>query len=506
MSAITQSGLCVSNNFTPILITQGLSGYTLVTKKKVLFRLYINPLDINQVTSVAVTLTSRIPGTNWMTKKHFLIPTGELFIENVPPNGPSIGILLEGKVFPGSALIYFLEFDVITSSRVISTGKTPDMKFSTSGRLRVLAKSVQSITRTAPWGNKITANIFWLVDLVDSMIRLGAMLPVSDGVSFGSNPGADTGLAYVVGEPIDAWPEICPGGSPPSLPDKEFPNFLVCPSDEMNQSILAEAKELNSTGVRIDITLTWRLRDLMKPPTGERAGGQATFGLNPAPQNRLATTVGGLQNGFETTAAIIAQEIAHNFGVVSSESPTSDGGGHSTIINIVDLLAFDFVRLKPYYPSPNLVADVMGMAWGRGRDLVLFTPFDWEHLRKKLVQLPGIALEIVDQTDTERFQEKMADDLQKVFADLQPIEVENPESTLSSKPGFEWYWTDRGFQLLRKGEQNNYGLIPNVNMIFSTLKKIGIREFYAPIDGKPMTIVINPDSSNYINCQIEGSL
>jgi hypothetical protein len=37
----------------------------------------------------------------------------------------------------------------------------------------------------------------------------------------------------------------------------------------------------------------------------------------------------------------------------------------------------------------------------------------------------------------EKFQKKVVNDVQLMFADLQKIEVENPESTLSSKPDFE---------------------------------------------------------------------
>jgi hypothetical protein len=101
------------------------------------------------------------------------------------------------------------------------------------------------------------------------MERFGAMLPVSDGVVFGTNPGSDDGLAYVVGENIDAFPIVCPSGNPPSIPDNEFPNVLVCPRDEMLKSELKEAKQLRAQGVRIDVTVTWRPRDPLKfPPPG----------------------------------------------------------------------------------------------------------------------------------------------------------------------------------------------------------------------------------------------
>ena len=56
---------------------------------------------------------------------------------------------------------------------------------------------------------------------------------------------------------------------------------------------------------------------------------------------------------------------------------------------------------------------------------------------QRLVELPDDSSEIVDETEMEKFQKKVVNDVQLMFADLQKIEVENPESTLSSKPDFE---------------------------------------------------------------------
>jgi hypothetical protein len=56
---------------------------------------------------------------------------------------------------------------------------------------------------------------------------------------------------------------------------------------------------------------------------------------------------------------------------------------------------------------------------------------------QRLVGLPDDSSEIVDETEMEKFQKKVVNDVQLMFADLQKIEVENPESTLSSKPDFE---------------------------------------------------------------------
>lgn len=187
------------------------------------------------------------------------------------------------------------------------------------------------------------------------------MLPVSDGVTLGKNPDPDIGLAYFIGEKIDAWPVTCPNGDPPSKPDTRFPNFLVCDRDDMNKLILEEAKTWNSKGVRIDNTVTFRHRDVMKPPAppdqllvGEIPSGNGEYD-QPAP-TRLATVVGGKWTTYsvsiETTAAIMAQEVAHNYGVVSKDSPYYDGGGHSNMLILQDPYAFDFVRLRPYSRAP----------------------------------------------------------------------------------------------------------------------------------------------------------
>lgn len=488
------------------MITQGLTGYTLVDKKKILFRLFVNPSDFCQVASVAVTITYRIPIINFTFKINLLIPRDRLLVENELPNGPSIGILFEGKIFPSAYVINTIEFRLMSASGVVITIKTPDIKFSQSGRLRILIKTIQSITRTAPWGNKIQSDIFWLVDLFDAMKRFGAILPVSDGVRFGSNPDPNEGLGFIVGENIDAWPAVCPNGSAPSVPDTQYPNFLVCPAGEMMEFMLKEAKDLKSMGVRVDITVAWRLRDLTKPPSGEPAGGQASNGTNPPPDRRFASIVGGLQNGFQTTGALLAHEVAHNFGCVLRESPHSDGGGHSKDLDILDPYAFDFVLLRPYIKTPRgPLADVMGQHWGRGNDLTLYSAYDWEHLRKRLSQLSA-AITITGK-ETENIKENLIVDLKLAFNGLHQIDTENPQRTLPSKTGSAWHWTPNGLKLLKNGEKktNNGDLSSEVETIFSTLKANGINEVYVPISEKPLTVIVNPDI-NYINCEIGDSI
>ncbi len=505
---VTQSGFVRSLNhdvYRKILITQGLAGYTLVTKKKILFRIYYPQSIINQTTQLGVEVIYRVPSQDYEYAKYFLIPAGSFFIENLRPNGPSIGVVLDGNVFPGS---YPLEIQVIfhalAGSTIIATDETPVMMFSTSGNIRILVKPLESITRTAPWGNKISSNISWGIDIFESLTRFASMLPIRDGIWHGlGNAPTDQGLAWEVGTPVDIWPAVCPSGNPPSKPDRDYPNFLVCSESEMWEFCLKEGRELNAAGIRVDTTVTYRPRDILKTPTAEIPGGKGSPDVDR--DFRLATVVGGSYNGFETTASIMAQEVAHNFGCVSGFSPHTDGGWHSKDPDILEpaaSTAFDFVLLRPYLGVPRgPVADVMGVNWGRGKDLVLFNEYDWEHLRKRLLAPPGITSEIKGEKNQYALK-KMTDDLESSFAD-QKINVENYEKSLSSKPNLKWHLTRSGFQLLKKGQ---YDFDPtSIEMIFSNLEKLGIKEIYAPVYGKPFPVVVNPGGSSDIRCDIVES-
>lgn len=505
---VSKSGLMLTDNGRTILITQGLSGYSLVGGKKILIRLfYPNQATINEITSVVATILFRGRQSNYLIKETLVIPLNDLIIENSGPNGPSIGIIFAGRLFENLSYYHAIEFRVLAGTRVISSDTTPYMEFMPAGTIRILAKAIESITRTAPWGNKITSNITWLFELHEAMIRLASMFPIKDGVYFGSNPSGSDGLAYLIGENVDAWPAVCPNGAPPLIPDNQYPNFLVCDGGVMNKSNTEEAIRLRSNGIRIDITVVWRPRDMLKPPfpEGEGCGGRAPFGINPPPDRRLGSVCGGRWHNVENTAPIMAQEIAHNFGAVSGFSPHSDGGSHSKDPQILDPYAFDFVLLKPYYPVTQdylgpYVGDVMSYAWQQGKDLTLFNAYDWEHLRERLSKfsvIPGIMYG----PPQEMSQEHMID-LRSTFTDLQKIDLSNTEYSLSSKPGFDWCWTRSGFQLMQKGEQDKHLLTSNPEIVFSTLEKLGVTDFYAPIDGNSMSVLISPNNNRKVNCQI----
>ncbi|HEX6293556.1 MAG TPA: hypothetical protein VFZ46_00250 [Nitrososphaeraceae archaeon] len=80
------------------------------------------------------------------------------------------------------------------------------------------------------------------------------------------------------------------------------------------------------------------------------------------------------------------------------------------------------------------LADVIGPHYGRGKDLTLFSAYDWEHLPQRLVEISALVPENLDQNGRKK---KLVEEVQTAFVGLQKIQVEDPESTLSSKPGFE---------------------------------------------------------------------
>jgi hypothetical protein len=195
---ITQSGLYNDINGQQFLVTQGLVGYTLVDKKKILFRLFVHPSILARITAVF----ARIKYVPHIPNSEILFSIADLLIENSAPNGPSVGVVLEGRIFPSVSVRYFVEFYIITGEAFSYRLVISDLKFERSGRLRVLQKPIQSITGTAPWGNQIKSDLGWYIDLIFSMDRLGAMLPVSDGISQSKNPDPDDGLAFLQGEVI----------------------------------------------------------------------------------------------------------------------------------------------------------------------------------------------------------------------------------------------------------------------------------------------------------------
>ena len=487
MDKITKSGLYYEESGQLMLVTQGLGGYTLVARKKILFRLYTN-LSATKCVTVLARVTYRMFG--FKITKTFVIPTASLLIENAGLLGDSVGILFTGDMFPfHSPVICGVEFDVLGNPASVPHFAMPDLAFHAPGRLRLL---IHNLIGTAPWGTTIVPNFSWLVDMFQALERLSAMMPVRDGIKLGLTH-TDAGLCYVFGENLEAWPAVCPSGSAPP-----------CTDDEMLEVMLRESKEINASGTaeRVDATVAWRPRDLLFPaPGGESVGGRARFYDSP-PGTGLAGLVGGNLRGKEFTGAILAQEIGHLFGLEPKDSPHFEDpldDNHSKDPAHTDPLAFDFYLLKPYQPPPGaFLGDVMnnmGGGVGQGSHMVLYNAFDWEHLRKRFVKLPGVARAAARGTAKEA-QKDMTATLDASLAGVTAVKVDNPGKALPTRPGYAWHWTGRGFQPAARGggSKGRSALAPSVAGLQDLLHDRGVTEFYAPVGDRPLPMVINPDA------------
>jgi hypothetical protein len=489
MNKITKSGFFYEECGQLMLATQGLFGYTLVAKKKILFRLYMD-LSATRCVTVLATVTYKILG--FTIKKSVVIPTESLLIESPGLLGDSVGILFTGDMFPlPSPFICSVEFDVFGNPSSVPHFAIKEMVFLMPGRLRLM---IHNLSGTAPWGTTIVPNFSWLVDMFQALERLSAMMPVRDGLKLGLTH-TDAGLCYVFGENLDPWPAICPSGSAPP-----------CTSSEMVEFDLRETNEINASGTaeRVDATVVWRPRDLFFPaPGGESVGGKAISYDSP-PGKGLAGLVGGNLNGKEFTGAILAQEIGHLFGLEPKESPHFEDpldGLHSKDPALNDPFAFDFYLLKTYQPPANgFLGDVMnnfGGGVGQGRDMVLYNAFDWEYLRQKFVKLPGVARSAASaRQSSKESQKEMAATLNASFANATAMKVDNPAKALPTRQGYAWHWTERGFQPAARGanSKSRSALAPSVEGIRAWLHDRGVTEFYAPIGERPLPMVINPNA------------
>jgi hypothetical protein len=489
MAKITESGMHTDEFGQMVLITQGLAGYTFVANKKILFRLF---LDVSALCCPTVIATVTYKILFLSITKTFIIPSSALLIEDAAPFGPSIGVLFTGDAFPylGSNVRYQVDFRVYGGSSTIPHFRTPEMQFQMPERLRLL---IHNLVGTAPWGNTITPNFGWLVDMFQALERFSNMLPVRDGLKFGLTH-ADAGLCFIYGDNIDTWPQPTPTPA------------------EMVQLILSETEQINASGTneRVDATVGFRMRDAAKfpPPGGEGPGGKAISYDSP-PGKGLALVVGGNWNGKEMTGSIIGQEVGHLFGLEPKESPHFEDpldGLHSKDPVLTDPFAFDFYLLKHYQPGPGaFLGDVMnglgGGVW-QGRDMSLYNAFDWEYLRKKLVRLPGVAARSIVEAKrpSKAHERKVVAALDTMFADENEIDVRNPQKTLPSRDGYTWHWTSRGFQPVKEDEKKTGPrLSPHAEAIRTSLEGLGIRQAYAPVADRPLRAVITPNANAYMS-------
>src|SRR5262249_5457875 len=93
---IERSGISRDNLGTTFLITQGLSGASLVAGKQTLLRLFVDAIALPNVTSLAVSAAGASPTFDYRFSSPLLI------VETQSPNGPSVGAIIPGFAFPES--------------------------------------------------------------------------------------------------------------------------------------------------------------------------------------------------------------------------------------------------------------------------------------------------------------------------------------------------------------------------------------------------------------------
>lgn len=137
-----------------------------------------------------------------------------------------------------------------------------------------------------------------------------------------------------------------------------------------------------------------------------------------------------------------------------------------------------------------------GGGLSQGRDMVLYNAFDWEHLRKRFVKLPGAARSVPGSQRSPREARKdMEATLDAAFVNATSFKVDNPVKALPTRQG-NWHWTAHGFQLAagsgdRKGRAK---LAPSAEGIGACLAERSVTEFYAPVADHPLPLVINPNA------------
>jgi hypothetical protein len=487
VNTVRQSGIYYDPSGRLVLVTQGLGGYSLVARKMILFRLYMNTAQTSGFTVLA-TITYRIFG--FTIRRSFMIPAGSLLIEQNGCLGSSVGVIFKGDAFPLSApFTCSVEFAVQDNAGRTEHFEIPQLEFSPPGRLRLL---IHNLTGRAPWGTQIQSDLSWLVEIFRGLERLGHMLPVRDGIALGLTH-AEAGINFLFGENLDPWPEVCPlGGSPP------------CDPGEMRERNMRETNEINAanTAERVDATVLWRPRDLLGLGGGEGVGGQAQY-YDSAPGTGLVGMVGGDMGGRNFTGAILAQEIGHLFGCEPKDSPHFEDpldGLHSKDPVLTDPFAFDFYRLKRYEPPTNgFLGDVMnnfGGGVGQGSDMVLFNAFDWEHLRKRFVKLPGIG----GVARSARTARPRAADAEKMIAEALPrdtlVKVKRLAESLPVMRGATWQWTARGFEPVpaAAGVRRRSPLGASAQSIAAWIEACGVGEVHVPLANRPLPMVVNPNA------------
>lgn len=462
----------------------------MIAGKQCLLRIFLEPAIIREVQVIYVWISRAIVEPFFRPPPVLLaIPRDYLIIEESIPNGPSIGIVMKGQLFPEAVnLNYSIKIRAVgPRGRNLHELTTDYLKFHPTKDLRLLVVPIDMSRDNYAYKPQLS----WPIDIAMSMLRLGSIFPVRDGVQSELNGIITNGIRYRVG---------------PACGGTAGENFTQC-AYEQTRSIN------RSPGDDIDVTIEYRPGFYIPNfyPLGDICpGGRADYAE--APYNdlrRVQIVVGyypaifdstfpcpvalGIPSGIETTAPIMAQEIGHHFGLEPDTSPHSDGRGHSKDKIIFDQYAFDFRKIKPRHPVPEgwHLGDLMSTAWDQGADRCLLNVYDWEYMRSQLMLLNSTGTDAPTITPV-RYSK--SDDFviiempsQSGLSTLQ----ESMERVLTKTSGYTWEWTSGGIWSVPSANNNKSAISEEIYRIISDLQNEGSEHIYIPIQGKKFDMIVN---------------
>ncbi|PSL43403.1 hypothetical protein CLV51_10892 [Chitinophaga niastensis] len=467
MSVIERSGFYQDINGDFFLVTQGGSGCTFVAGKQCLFRVYMQPSQLDDVDTVVIVIS----GNTMKKTTAIVVPKANIIIFRTTPDGPAVGVIVKGCIFPKAG-----QYNVTVSARsalgvVLAQPVIAPLVFYPTKDLRLLVVPMSHQGVFDPTQE-------WYKDIASSMLRLGAMFPVRDCVQ-SLNASKMAGLRYNVGDKCDGWTS----------------GYEDC---VYNQTIQIN----NSPGDHIDVTIEFRWGFYLPQynPPGDPSPGGNSGRPQHHPNLKRASCVAGPYNGFQMTAPCFAQEIGHNFGLEPVGSPHYQDPydpGHSKDSVVVDPFAFDFIRQTSYLPAQppaSVLGDVMNNwttgAW-QGADSVSYNAYDWEYLRQQFIQL--------DSTGTEKNPalNNPCDPLYAKWPHSMPPEPPSTYQHLIGSPadGRHWVWTNHGLQpidpdnpVFRKPAQYS-AAATGLKIILEELADHKVSEVYLPMNNKPLEVV-----------------
>jgi hypothetical protein len=157
----------------------------------------------------------------------------------------------------------------------------------------------------------------------------------------------------------------------------------------------------------------------------------------------------------------------------------------------------EHVAFLPYtIPPGRFLGDVMnnlGGGVGQGSDLVLYNAFDWEHLRKRFIALPG-------GPRTARLASgprELTAALNAVYATEPEFNVERPADSLPSRPGHAWQWTSTGLMPARaaRSSKSKASISGGAEELRAWLAALGVKKAHSPVGDRPLSLIVNPNAA-----------